>query len=450
MPLTLPHPARPPRPARLRRALCAALCALAPLLSLSALTALEVTRAAAEPGAEERVAVLTLRNSTQLEKGEVDYLTGLVRSITAKLLPKRYLVMTQENIVTLLPPDTKIEDCVGECEVDTGRTLGARYIITGEVLRFGKSLRLTLRLHDTESGRLVGSEVAKGKEVEELETPTEEAVAALAAALTGEAPRPAPPAPVEPSPAPVVIQATPTPPAPRPKAQEPAPPSRRAAPPAKPSPKTPTPPLQSAAQGAQTAPLFPYRWGVALGLGVNSCAPNRDADCSIVENLESSSPFGDISLALHLVNIGRQLSIGLNLNITHAEFIGSLSYSDITLTFIDLSVGAHLRYQLISGVFVSTLLGVGQQVFDLDLVSAESQDDYSPTVKYQEPSFRLELAVGMNLGRFDLSLYYLHANTISEANVCASNDFGDESCETQWMPGIQQIGARLGVSFGQR
>ncbi|MBM4292212.1 MAG: hypothetical protein FJ138_12885, partial [Deltaproteobacteria bacterium] len=163
---------------------------------------------AQEARAEERIAVLPLRNAAQLERGEVDYLTGILRGVTAKRLPKTYIVMTQENILTLLPPSTKLEDCVGECEVDTGRTLGARHIITGEVVRFGSSLRLTLRLHDTESGRLVGSEVAKGKLVEDLEAPTEEAIAALLTPLAAPEGRPAERAAPQPAP-----ELTPAPPA---------------------------------------------------------------------------------------------------------------------------------------------------------------------------------------------------------------------------------------------
>ena len=127
----------------------------------------------------ERLAVLMLRNRINMSREEVEYLTSVVRRIASKRLAHSYLIMTQENIEVLLPPNTKLEDCVSECQVETGRTLGARYIITGEILRFGSSLRLTLRMHDTKTGRLVSSEVAKGKEIEALEEPTEKAVLGL-------------------------------------------------------------------------------------------------------------------------------------------------------------------------------------------------------------------------------------------------------------------------------
>lgn len=132
---------------------------------------------------QERLAVLTLQNRINMSLEETQYLTSLVRRIASKRLAHRYLVMTQENIEVLLPPDTKLEDCVSECQVETGRTLGARFIITGEVLRFGSSLRLTLRMHDTQSGQLLVSEVAKANDIEGLETPTEQLVETLVASI---------------------------------------------------------------------------------------------------------------------------------------------------------------------------------------------------------------------------------------------------------------------------
>jgi len=47
-----------------------------------------------------------------------------------------------------------LEECQGECEVDTGRRLGADLIVSGEVLRFGSGLRINLKLHDVKSGQL--------------------------------------------------------------------------------------------------------------------------------------------------------------------------------------------------------------------------------------------------------------------------------------------------------
>ena len=131
-----------------------------------------------------RVAVLTLRNRIEMTQSEVDYLTSLVRQATADYLAKDYVIMTQENIEVLLPPDTNLDDCVSECQVETGRVIGAHYIITGEVLRFGKTLRLTIRMHETKIGRLVASSRVKGKTIEELEEPSVSAVASMLAKIS--------------------------------------------------------------------------------------------------------------------------------------------------------------------------------------------------------------------------------------------------------------------------
>ena len=59
--------------------------------------------------------------------------------------------------------------CEGECEVDTGRRIGADAIVSGEVLKVGTRYKLTLKLHDTHDGRLLGGAVASGKTIDELD-----------------------------------------------------------------------------------------------------------------------------------------------------------------------------------------------------------------------------------------------------------------------------------------
>jgi hypothetical protein len=128
---------------------------------------------------KERLAVLNLTNSAQLSDAEVDFLTNLIRQAIAKRGQHQFIVMTQENILLLLPPDKKIEDCVSECEVDTGRLLGAKYIITGTVLKFGESLRVNLKFHETQNAALINSYTVKGNKVEDLEAGIENAAQEL-------------------------------------------------------------------------------------------------------------------------------------------------------------------------------------------------------------------------------------------------------------------------------
>lgn len=58
----------------------------------------------------------------------------------------------------ILPPNTKLEDSVGTCAVDTGRRLAAHWVMVGEVVRLGSSLRVSLNLHHSQSGELQGSD----------------------------------------------------------------------------------------------------------------------------------------------------------------------------------------------------------------------------------------------------------------------------------------------------
>jgi hypothetical protein len=88
--------------------------------------------------------------------------------------------MTRENLLVLLEASGKsLENCEGECEVDTGRRIGADAIVSGEIQKLGSLFKLTLRLHDTREGRLLASTQASGKTIEELDTAAQRAAAEL-------------------------------------------------------------------------------------------------------------------------------------------------------------------------------------------------------------------------------------------------------------------------------
>ena len=131
--------------------------------------------AQAQEKSDQRIAVLELDNPAGLSKQEVNYLSDLMRRLASSELAQSFLVINKANILTLLPPEQTPEDCIGECAVQTGRLLQAAYIITGEIIRFGKQLRVTVKLHDTRSGRLIASEVASGREVTDMEVGIQEA-----------------------------------------------------------------------------------------------------------------------------------------------------------------------------------------------------------------------------------------------------------------------------------
>ena len=164
--------------------MCASPLYLCAPLALCALISSAPLARAEEVAERERIAVLQMVNRAGFKADEVSYLTNSIRQTLSTKGGPRFLVMTQENILKLLPPDTKIEDCVGECEVETGRTLGARYIVTGELIQFGEALRLNIRLHETTDGALLVAETAKGSNINEIETALERAAQVLFDKLT--------------------------------------------------------------------------------------------------------------------------------------------------------------------------------------------------------------------------------------------------------------------------
>ena len=158
---------------------------------------------AASPALAETklLSVLELHNKLEgADKKAVDpaYLSDRIRAevLDAKLGVQ---VMTRENMLVLLQAQGKsLENCEGECEVDTGRRLGADSVVSGELLRVGASLKATLKLHDTHSGTLLGAVSASGVDVEALDANLPAAVKRLIEPL---APKAASAPPAGPGPA---------------------------------------------------------------------------------------------------------------------------------------------------------------------------------------------------------------------------------------------------------
>ena len=117
----------------------------------------------------KRVAVLELRHSKALASEAVSYLADRVRQIAQARAGDVVLLLTRQNLSAMLPPGTRLEECEGECEVETGRNIGADYVIAGRVLPFEKGLRAILTLHDTASGRQVASGHARGADLQTIE-----------------------------------------------------------------------------------------------------------------------------------------------------------------------------------------------------------------------------------------------------------------------------------------
>ena len=56
----------------------------------------------------------------------------------------------------------------GDCEVETARNIGADYVISGKVVRIEQLYVVTLKLHETQGGSLLGTETVEGPSQVEL------------------------------------------------------------------------------------------------------------------------------------------------------------------------------------------------------------------------------------------------------------------------------------------
>lgn len=124
------------------------------------------------------LAVLELRPLTkELTQENARYFTDVVRNAA---LQSGMSVMTRENLLVLLRAGGKeLADCEGECEVDTGRRIGADAIISGDLQKLGSRFKLSLRLHETRQGRLLSSAIASGGTLEQLDDAAPGAVKTL-------------------------------------------------------------------------------------------------------------------------------------------------------------------------------------------------------------------------------------------------------------------------------
>jgi hypothetical protein len=131
-------------------------------------------------------AVLEFKNRIKGKDAEgVDavYFANAVRSAVKRTAPQAR-VMTRENVMVLLQSQGKsLSDCEGECEVDTGRALGADMVVSGDLIKIGSTFKLDLRMHQTSDGQLISGAAASGKSPDDLDTDAARAVAELLAPL---------------------------------------------------------------------------------------------------------------------------------------------------------------------------------------------------------------------------------------------------------------------------
>jgi TolB-like protein len=133
------------------------------------------------------VAVLEFRNEVPgIDKKtdrNGDYLADVARSALAA---RRLGVMTRENLVVLLRSSgSSVSDCIDKCEIETGRLVGAEFVLSGSMVQFGDELRLSMRLHDTRSGTLLAGDMVGGPDVRSLEAALPPALARMVSRIPG-------------------------------------------------------------------------------------------------------------------------------------------------------------------------------------------------------------------------------------------------------------------------
>jgi TolB-like protein len=131
--------------------------------------------AAAQRG-NKRLAVLEFQGKN-LDQDVLMTFSDTVRGGALQGLEGRgVVVMTRENMLVLLRDMGKKECGEGECEVETARNIGADYVVSGKVVRVEQSYFVTLKMHETQGGSLIGTDTVEAtSQVELLRTLRERA-----------------------------------------------------------------------------------------------------------------------------------------------------------------------------------------------------------------------------------------------------------------------------------
>ena len=118
----------------------------------------------------DRVAVLEIGGDGSISEAGLEFLADKVRGEALRHLEgSGWEVITRENMLVLLQANASdLAACEGECEVETGRLLGAQLVVAGSVVRLGTKYRITLKSFRTDSGLLIGGEDNSADDIDGL------------------------------------------------------------------------------------------------------------------------------------------------------------------------------------------------------------------------------------------------------------------------------------------
>lgn len=98
------------------------------------------------------------------------FLTNVLREQAVMELPaeQNFTIMTRENINAMLPPGKSIEDCEGNCMVETGRNIAADYVCQMHLGSFDGAFSLSAELYETAANKLIASFNSQGSNLKDL------------------------------------------------------------------------------------------------------------------------------------------------------------------------------------------------------------------------------------------------------------------------------------------
>jgi TolB-like protein len=117
--------------------------------------------AAASPAAR-RVAVLEFQGRAVDDEARMTLSDAVRGGVLDAARGRDLLVMTRENMAALLKEMGKPDCSEGDCEVETARNIGADYVLSGEIARIEGTYVVTLKLHESDDGRLLSTATARG------------------------------------------------------------------------------------------------------------------------------------------------------------------------------------------------------------------------------------------------------------------------------------------------
>jgi hypothetical protein len=151
--------------------------------ALLLIAGLVLTTNPAQADEQARIAVLEIQGP--LEIRVLQTLSDRVRAGVLQAAPGTdYLVMGRENIA-LVAQDMGLDlSCLeGACEVETGRNIGAAFVVSGSLIQMDESWICSIKVHDTQSGALLQTDQTTGPTIKHIL----EGLKPLAARLMGAA-----------------------------------------------------------------------------------------------------------------------------------------------------------------------------------------------------------------------------------------------------------------------